>query len=250
MSFHVSAWSIKNPVPTIMCFLILGIVGIGSFLGMGIDDAPNIDIPAVTVTVIQRGAGPEELESEVTKKVEDAVASLGNIDQITSTVTDGSSKTKINFILGTDTDRATNDVRDAVAQIRQDLPKDINEPIVKRVDLAGKSIMTYTVSSPDRSVEELSDLVDRKISRELLNVEGVAQIDREGGVDREIRVDLDPTRLQAYGITATEVNQQIRNFNINLPGGRSEIGGNEQNIRTLGQRENTRKSTSITDSVK
>ena len=234
MSFHVSAWSIKNPVPTIMCFLILGIVGIGSCLGMGIDDAPNIDIPAVTVTVIQRGAGPEELESEVTKKVEDAVASLGNIDQITSTVTDGSSKTKINFILGTDTDRATNDVRDAVAQIRQDLPKDINEPIVKRVELAGKSIMTYAVSSPDRSVEELSDLIDRKISRELLNVEGVAQIDREGGVDREIRVDLDPTRLQAYGITATEVNQQIRNFNINLPGGRSEIGGNEQNIRTLG----------------
>jgi len=234
MSFHVSAWSIKNPVPTIMCFLILAVVGIGSFFGLGIDSAPNIDIPAVTVTVSQRGAGPEELESEVTKKVEDAVAGLGNIDQIISTVSDGTSTTTINFILGTDTDRATNDVRDAVAQIRQDLPEDINEPIVKRVEFAGGSIVTYAVSSADRSVEELSDLVDRKISRELLNVEGVAQIDREGGVDREIRVDLDPTRLQAYGITATEVNQQIRNFNINLPGGRSEIGGNEQNIRTLG----------------
>ena len=234
MSFHVSAWSIKNPVPTIMCFLILAVVGIGSFLGLGIDSAPNIDIPAVTVTVTQRGAGPEELESEVTKKVEDAVASLGNIDQIISTVTDGTSTTTINFVLGTDTDRATNDVRDAVAQIRQDLPDSINEPIVKRVEFAGGAIMTYAVSAKERSVEELSDLVDRKISRELLNVEGVAQIDREGGVDREIRVDLDPTRLQAYDITATEVNQQVRNFNINLPGGRSEIGGNEQNIRTLG----------------
>ncbi|HBL14718.1 MAG TPA: ABC transporter permease, partial [Cyanobacteria bacterium UBA11162] len=179
-------------------------------------------------------AGPEELESQVTKKIEDAVAGLGNIDELTSTVTEGTSTTTIEFVLGTDSDRATNDVRNAVAQIRQSLPQDINDPIIQRLEFAGGSIMTYAVVSDQRSVEELSDLVDRTISRSLLSVPGVAQIDRLGGVDREIRVNLDPSRLQAFGITATQVNDQIRNFNINLPGGRGTVGGSEQNIRTLG----------------
>ncbi|MBE9152550.1 efflux RND transporter permease subunit, partial [Coleofasciculus sp. LEGE 07092] len=234
MSFHVSAWSIKKPVPTIVMFLILGIFGMMSFFGLGIDSNPNIDIPAVMITVTQPGAGPTELETQVTKKVEDAVAGLGNIDDLTSTVTEGSSVTTINFVLGTNSDRATNDVRNAVAQIRQDLPQDANEPIVQRLEFAGGSVMTYAVASEKRSVEELSDLVDRTINRALLTVPGVAQIDRLGGVDREVRVDLDPSRLQAYGITATQVNDQIRNFNINLPGGRGNVGGSEQNIRTLG----------------
>ncbi|WP_287310995.1 efflux RND transporter permease subunit [Moorena sp. SIO1G6] len=234
MSFHVSSWSIKNPVATLVMFLVLGIVGLFSFKQLGIDQLPNIDLPAVMVTVTQPGAGPAELEFQVTKKVEDAVASLGNIDQISSTVTDGSSSTIINFVLGTDSNQATNDVRNAVAQIRQSLPLDINEPIVRRLEFAGGSVMTYAVASDKRSVEELSDLVDRKISRDLVNVPGVAQINRLGGVDREIRVDLDPARLQAFGITATQVNDQIRTFNVNLPGGRGNIGGAEQNVRTLG----------------
>ncbi|MBF2019794.1 MAG: efflux RND transporter permease subunit [Hydrococcus sp. C42_A2020_068] len=234
MSFHISAWSIKNPIPVIVTFLVLAIVGFFSFLSLGIDNSPNIDVPSVTVTVTQRGAGPEELESEVTKKIEDAIASIGNIDQLTSTVTDGTSTTTVNFVLGTDSDRATNDVRNAIDRIRQDLPQDIDDPIVKRVQFAGGAVMTYAVSSQKRSVAELSDLLDRTINRELVNVPGVAQIDRLGGLDREIRVDLDPSRLQAYGITATQVNDQIRNFNVNLPGGRSEIGGSEQNVRTLG----------------
>ncbi|NEO05310.1 efflux RND transporter permease subunit [Moorena sp. SIO3I8] len=234
MSFHVSSWSIKNPVATLVMFLVLGIVGLFSFNQLGIDQLPNIDLPAVMVTVTQPGAGPAELEFQVTKKIEDAVASLGDIDQISSTVTDGSSSTIINFVLGTDSNQATNDVRNAVAQIRQSLPLDINEPIVRRLEFAGGSVMTYAVASDKRSLEELSDLVDRKISRDLVNVPGVAQIDRLGGVDREIRVDLDPARLQAFGITATQVNDQIRTFNINLPGGRGNIGGAEQNVRTLG----------------
>ncbi len=234
MSFHVSSWSIKNPVATLVMFLVLGIVGLFSFKQLGIDQLPNIDLPAVMVTVTQPGAGPAELEFQVTKKVEDAVASLGDIDQITSTVNDGSSSTIINFVLGTDSNQATNDVRNAVAQIRQSLPLDINEPIVKRLEFAGGSVMTYAVASDKRSVEELTDLVDRKISRDLVNVPGVAQIDRLGGVEREIRVDLDPARLQAFSITATQVNDQIRTFNVNLPGGRGNIGGAEQNVRTLG----------------
>ena len=232
--FHLSAWSIKNIVPTLVMFIILGIVGIFSFMQLGIDDTPNIDVPAVIVTVTQPGAGPAELETQVTRKIEDAVAGLGDIDQINSTVTDGSSTTTINFELGTDSNQATNDVRNAVAQIRQDLPQDVNEPIVRKLEFAGGAIITYAVASPERSVEELSNLVDRQISRALLEVSGVAQIDRLGGLDREIRVDLDPNGLKAYGITATQVNDQVRNWNINLPGGRSEIGGSEQNVRTLG----------------
>ncbi|KST66725.1 efflux RND transporter permease subunit [Mastigocoleus testarum] len=234
MSFNVSAWSIKKPIPTIVLFLLLTVVGWFSFNSLGIDTNPNIDLPAVQVTVTQPGAGPAELESQVTKKIEDAVAGLGNIDDLRSVVNDGISTTTINFDLGTDSDRATNDVRNAVAQIRQDLPQDINDPIVQRLEFAGGAIMTYTVSSEQRSVQELSNLVDQTISRSLLAVKGVAQINRVGGVDREIRVNLEPDRLQSLGITATQVNDQLRALNINLPGGRANVGGREQSIRTLG----------------
>lgn len=234
MSFNVSAWSIRRPVPTIVLFLILSVVGWFSFTQLGIDNNPNIDVPAVSITVTQPGAGPAELESQVTKEIEDAVAGLGNIDNIISTVNDGVSDTTVEFVLGTDSDRATNDVRNAVAQIRQNLPQDINEPIVQRLEFAGGPIMTYAVVAERRTVEDLSNLVDETISRSLLSVKGVAQINRVGGVDREIRVDLDPSRLQALGITATQVNDQIRSFNANLPGGRAQLGGSEQSIRTLG----------------
>ena len=240
MSFHLSAWSIKNPVPTIVTFLILGIVGISSFLGLGINDSPNIDFPLVIVDVSQRGAGPTELETQVTKKIEDAVASLDNIDEINSNVTDGNSNTVIEFELGTDSDRAVNEVRNAISQIRSDLPQDIDEPVVRKGRFSGGTIMTYAVASQQKSVEELSNLVDQTIIPELLNVKGVGQIDRLGGLDREIRVNLNPERLQAYGITATEVNDQIRQFNINLSGGRSEVGGLEQNVRTLGSAKTVR----------
>lgn len=238
MSSNISAWSIRKPVPTIVLFLVLTVVGWLSFTGLGIDSNPNIDIPAVSITVSQPGAGPSELESQVTKKVEDAIAGLGNIDNIVSTVNDGVSSTVVNFILGTNSDRATNDVRNAIAQIRQDLPQDINEPIVKRLEFAGGPIMTYAVVSDRRSVEDLSYLVDQTISRALLSVKGVSQVRRIGGVDREIRVNLDPLRLQSLGITATQVNDQIRAFNVNLPGGRGELGGSEQSIRTLGSAPN------------
>jgi len=232
---NISAWSIRNPVPTIVLFLVLTLAGLVAFPMLGIDENPNIDIPAVTVTVSQPGADPAELETQVTKRIEDAAAGLGNIDEIISTVTDGSSVTQVNFVLGTNSDRATNDVRNAVAQIRQDLPQDINEPIVERVDFAsGGPVITYAVSSTQRSAGELSNLVDQDISRALLAVPGVSQVNRIGGIDREIRVDLNPDRLQALGITATQVNDQVRAFNINQPGGRGEVGGTEQTIRTLG----------------
>ncbi|MDE5091170.1 MAG: efflux RND transporter permease subunit, partial [Trichodesmium sp. St18_bin3_1_1] len=153
MSFHLSAWSIKKPVPTLVMFLVLTVVGLMSFFQLGIDNLPNIDIPLVSVTVTQQGAGPTELETQVTKKVEDAVAGLGDIEQLKSTVTDGLSTTVISFDLGVDSDRATNDVRNAIDKIRQDLPPDVNDPIITRIEIGGDGpIMTYAVASDKRSV--------------------------------------------------------------------------------------------------
>lgn len=234
MNFHISSASIRRPIPTIVLFLILAIGGLFSFNKLGIDSNPNIDLSVVSVTVTQPGASPSELETQVTKPVEDAVAGLGDIDRLTSTVNDSVSNTRIEFELGTDSDRATNDVRNAIAQIRQELPADIEEPVVQRVEFAGGAIMTYAVTSDKRSVEELSNLVDDKIAKDLLSVSGVAQVERTGGLDREILVELNPTRLKALNITATEVNNQIRAFNLNSPSGRATVGSSEQNIRTLG----------------
>ncbi len=234
MLLNISGFSIRRPVPTLVLFLVLTLAGLVSFGQLGIDLNPNIDFPAVIVTVNQTGAGPQELETQVTKPVEDAVAGLGNIDELRSTITDGISTTVINFTLGTDTDRAVNDVRDAIARVRQSLPAGVSDPVIRRLDFGGAPILTYAVTSDRRSVEELSDLVDNTISRALLSVAGVAQVERIGGLDPEIRVDLNPAQLEALGITATQVNDQIRAFNINLPSGRATLGEQEQSLRTLG----------------
>lgn len=233
-SWNLSTWSIKNPVPTIVLFLVLTVMGAVAFVGLGIDENPNIDVPIASVTVTQLGAAPTELETQVTRKIEDAVAGIGNIKHITSIVSDGSSTTSIEFVLGTNTDRAVNDVRDAVAKIRQNLPQQINEPIIQRLDWVGGPFVTYTVSSDNMNAGQLSWLIDNDVSRSLLSVSGVGQVQRSGGVEREIQVNLDPTRLQAVGITADLVNMQIRALNIDLPGGRGKVGSAEQSIRTLG----------------
>ncbi len=234
MNWNISAWSIRNPIITMVLFLVLTLAGFVSFGLLNIDENPNIDVPTVSITVTQVGAAPAELETQITKKVEDAVAGVGNVDHIRSTVNDGVSSTVVEFILGTNTDRAVNDVRDAVTKIRQNLPQDIQEPIISRVDFTGAAMMIYSVSSASRTNEELSWFVDNEISRELLSVRGVSKVDRSGGVDREIRINLDPSRLLALGITAEDVNSQVRALNINLPGGRGELGAQEQSIRTLG----------------
>ena len=231
---NLSSGSIRKPVPTLVAFIVLILAGLLAFTQLEIDDSPNIDVPVAMVTVHQNGASPTELETQVTKKVEDAVAGLDNVDEIRSIIRDGSSSTVITFLLEADTDRAVNDVRNAISQIQQDLPPDAFEPVVQRLTFSGGYIATYAVVSDQRSVEELSDLVDRVISRELLKVPGVAQVDRVGGVDREIRVDLSPDRLLASGITASQVNDQIRAWNTDLPAGQSEVAGSDRNIRTLG----------------
>jgi hydrophobe/amphiphile efflux-1 (HAE1) family protein len=231
---QISAWSIKNPVPTTVLFIVFTIVGLFSFFNLGIDESPNIDLPIVSVTVTESGAAPSELETQVTRIVEDAVAGIGNIKHITSTVNEGVSTTTVEFVLGTNIDRAVNDVRNEVSKVRQQLPQGIDEPIVQRVEFTGSAFVTYTVSSTKRSVEDLSWLVDNSIARTLLSVPGVGQVQRAGGVDREINVDLNPTKLNALGASADMVSTQIHLLNMNMPGGRGELGSKEQSIRTLG----------------
>ncbi len=234
MRFNVSAWSIRQPIPSIVLFLILMAMGSIAFRNLPVERFPNIDIPLVSVTVTQAGASPSELETQVTRRIEDAVAGVVNVKHINSIITDGLSTTNIEFLLGTDTDRALNDVKDAIARIRSELPRTIDEPISQRIDITGMPILTYAVVAPQMTLEELSWFVDDVISREMQGVRGLAQIRRVGGVTREIRVSLDPYRLLSLGITAGDVNQQLRSINADLAAGRSEIAGAEQTIRTLG----------------
>jgi hydrophobe/amphiphile efflux-1 (HAE1) family protein len=233
MSSNISAWSIRRPIPSLVLFLVLMTLGVLSFRGLGITRFPNIDIPIVTVSITQSGAAPIELETQVTKRVEDSVAGVANIKHIKSSITDGASTTTIEFQLGTNTDRAVNDVKDAVAKVRQELPRTIDEPIIQRLDIEGLPIVTYAASAPSMTLEELSWFIDDTAARKLQGVRGVAQVSRVGGVKREIRVSLNPERLLALGITAGEVNLQLRATNTDLAGGRGEIGGAEQSIRAL-----------------
>ena len=234
MRFNVSAVAIRHPIPPIVLFILLTIAGLISYLSLDITDNPDIDVPVVSVTVNRPGAAPSELEVQVTRKIEDAVAGLGNIDHIQSTIQDSQSVTSVEFALGTNTDRAVNDVRDAVAKIRQNLPQDILEPTVERINIAGEPILYYAVLAPSMTTEQVSWLIDNEISRAMLSVKGVALVQRVGGVNREIRIELDPARLIALGITADAVNAQLVGLNVDIPGGRGTIGQSEQSIRTLG----------------
>ena len=230
---NVSAWAIRRPIPSLVLFMVLIALGVISFMNLTITRFPNIDIPIVTIAVTQSGAAPAELETQVTKRIEDTVAGVTNVKHISSQITDGSSSTTIEFQIGTNTDRAVNDVKDAIAKIRQDLPRTINEPIVQRLEIEGLPIVTYAASAPTMTLEELSWFVDDTVSRRLQGVRGVAQVSRVGGVKREIRVSLNPERLLALGITAGEVNAQLRATNTDLAGGRGELGGAEQAIRAI-----------------
>ena len=234
MTHGISAWAIRRPIPTIVLFLVLVVVGWASFLRLPVNANPQVTFPIVTVTVTQRGAAPTELESQITRKIENAISGLTGVRHIQSTISDGTSETTVEFRLGFDADRATNDVRDAVSQIRADLPQGIDEPIVTRVDIEGSAILYYTVQAPQLSAVELSWFVENTIGRDLLTVPGVQRVQRLGGVNREIRIALDPDRLVALNITADLVNTQLRALNADVPGGRGEIGGREQSIRTLG----------------
>lgn len=233
MNWNISAWAIRKPVPSLVLFMVLIALGYVSFQQLPVTRFPNIDIPIVQVRVYQSGAAPSELETQVTKKIEDAIAGVNGVKHITSTVTEGSSLTVIEFRLEINQDRALNDVKDAIARIRAELPRTIEEPVASRLEIEGLPIITYAARAPAMSPEELSWFVDDIVVRAVQGVKGVSQIQRIGGVEREIRIALDADRLLAFAITAGDVNRQVRATNVDLAGGRGEIGGREQAIRTL-----------------
>ncbi len=233
MALNISAWSIRKPIPPLVFFVVLIVLGAVSLKTLPITQMPNIDIPIVTITIIQTGAAPSELETQVTKNVENAAAGVVGVKHITSSISDGVSVTTVEFQLETPADRAVNDIRNAMANIRSELPQSIEEPSIQRVDVEGMAIVTYAASIPSRTAEQVSWFVDDVIAGALQGVRGVAQIKRAGGVDREIRVSLLADRLMALGITAPDVNAQLRATNVDLAGGRGQVGSQEQTIRML-----------------
>ncbi len=222
MRLNISAWAIRKPIPSLVLFTVLLALGLFGFHALPITQFPNIDLPLVAVTITEPGAAPSELQTQVTKRVEDAVAGVSGVKHITSTITEGTSSTTIEFRLETNDDRALNDVKDAVARIRTDLPRTIDEPIVNRVDIAGLPILIYGVSAPAMTPEDLSWFVDDVVARQVQGVRGVGGVERLGGVDREIRVELEPDRLTALGVTAADVNAQLLLTSADLAGGRGD----------------------------
>ncbi|MDP3379492.1 MAG: efflux RND transporter permease subunit, partial [Brevundimonas sp.] len=231
---NFSAWAIKNPVAPLLAFFMLMVLGWQSFNSLPVTRFPNIDIPVVAVTVAQPGAAPAEMETQITKKIEDAVAGLTGAKNITSTILDGVSTTAVEFRMEVPTDKAVQDTKDAIDRIRGDLPSSIEAPIVTRIEVEGQAIMTFAVTAPDMTLEEMSWFVDDTIIRALQGRPGVGKVDRYGGADREIRVALDPVKLESFGITATTVSNQLKLTNTNVGGGKAEIGTAQQAIRTLG----------------
>lgn len=235
MNLQISSWSIRNPIPVVVCFALILIAGIFSYSRLPVKQFPNIAFPMVVATIIQEGAAPTELENQVTRLVENSIASIPRIETLQSTVVLGVSTTIVQFEIGTDLQKAKDDVESRVNQIRSQLPQSIQPPIVQALDFTGGTLMTFAVSAPDMTPAELSWFIDDRVARDLQAVRGVGQVSRVGGVNREINVTLDPVRMNAVGVTAAEVNTALQRAYRNYGGGRAEVGGAETTTRVLGE---------------
>ena len=231
---NISAWSIRNPIVPIVFFIGLTLAGLVSFSRMDVNDNPDIEFPSVSVSISQPGAAPTEIETQITQKVEAAVRSVNGVDEIQSTAREGSSNTNVQFTIGIDPDDAVNEVKNAVDQIRGDLPEGILEPRVFKVNTSTNEIVSFAVTADDMTMEQLSWFTDDVVTKRLLAVPGVAAASRRGGVDREIRVILDPARMQALGVSAAQINATLRQTNVDAGGGQAEIAGSRQSVRVLG----------------
>ncbi len=231
---NISAWSIRNPIIPIVLFIGLTLAGVMSFMRMDVQDNPDIEFPVVVATIVQPGAAPTEIETQITQKMESAVRSISGVRSISSNADEGSTTTVVEFEIGEDINQAVNEVKNAIDQIRSDLPDGILEPQVEKQTTSSEPIAYYAVRSSDMTLEQLSWFVDDTVSKRLLSINGMASVGRNGGVDREIRVILDPAKMQSMGVTASEVNAVLRQVNINAAGGKAEIAGSRQSVRVLG----------------
>ena len=230
---NVSSWSIKNPIPAILLFLLLTLTGLMGFRAMKIQNFPDIDLPMVIVTASLPGASPAQLETEVARKIENSVATLQGVKHIYTKVQDGSVTLTIEFVLEKVTQEATEEVRDAVARVRSDLPGDLRDPIVSKSNLAGTPVLTYTIASSRMDDVALSWFVDNDVAKAMLSVKGVGAVSRVGGVTRQVRVEIDPDKLLALQATAADISRQLRQVQQEASGGRADIGGAEQSVRTI-----------------
>lgn len=234
MAFNISATAIRNPIPPILLFIALMLAGSMAYFRLPINQLPNLEFPGFSVSIAQPGAAPAEMETQITQRVEAALTSVEGVKRVTSTISQGSSQTMVELHLNADLARAVEDARDALSRVRSELPADMQEPAIQRLDVASEPIGYFAVDGKGMSEADLSWFIDNDLARDLLAVPGVSQVRRLGGVDREVRVELDPQILLGFGITADEVSRQLRASNVDLPGGRAEVGGQAQTLRTLG----------------
>ncbi|MDD5392587.1 MAG: efflux RND transporter permease subunit [Thiothrix sp.] len=232
---NVSAWSIRNPVPAILLFALLTFLGVKGFRALGIQNFPDIDLPTITVNASLEGADPEQLESEVARKIENQLATLPGVKHIRTTLTDSSASIATEFDIDKDTESALNDVRNAVDTIRANLPAQMNDPVVSKVTTAGGALVTFTVASANMDEEALSWFVDNDITRALMSVKGVGKVSRVGGVNREVRIELNPALMAGMGVTSADVSSRLGQMQQDAPGGRGDVGGSTQSVRTLGR---------------
>ena len=230
---NVSAWSIRNPIPALLAFVMLTLMGVMGFKAMKIQQFPDIDLPMVVVTATLPSASPAQMETEVARKLENSLANTQGLKHLYTKIQDGTATLTAEFRLEKDSREAVEDVRAAVSRVRSDLPRDLRDPVVAKMELSGMPILTYTIASPGMSDEELSWFVDNSITKALLAVRGVGAVARVGGVTRQISVDLEPEKLLALNATAADVSQQLRQIQQEASGGRTDIGGSEQSVRTL-----------------
>ncbi len=230
---NLSAWSIRNPIPSVLGFIMLTLIGLLGFQQTGIQDMPDIDLPMVIVSADLPGAAPAQMESEIARKIENSLVSIQGVKHLYTQVSDGNTSITVEFHLEKPTQEALDDVRDAVSRIRSDLPDEMRDPLISKANLAGSPILTYTVASARMDDEALSWFVDNQLSKSLLSIRGVGAINRVGGVTRQIRVELDPDRMQALGVTAADLSRRVRQIQQEASGGRADIGGAEQSVRTI-----------------
>ena len=230
---NFSSWSIRNPIPAILGFALMTFLGFMAFSAMKLQLFPDIDLPMITVSATMPGASPDQMESEVARKIENALVSAQGLKHVYAQVKEGSAIINAEFRLERDSRLALEDVRSAVSRIRGDLPQEMQDPVINKVEMSSKPIVTYTISAPKMSEEELSWFVDNNVTKLLLGVKGVGAINRVGGVTRQIHVELDTARMLAMNLTPSEVSKQLRKIQQEAPGGRADIGGMEQSIRTV-----------------
>ncbi|MBS1182858.1 MAG: Acriflavin resistance protein [Proteobacteria bacterium] len=231
---NFSAWSIRNPVPAILLFMLLTAGGLLAFDKLAVQNFPDMDLPTIQISAMLEGAAPTQLETEVARKIEDKIASLSLIDHVTTTITDGSVDISVSFQLGKDSEEALNEVRNAVNSVSGDLPSEMQTPDVTKETVQGSPLVTYAIRSPRLNETELSWFADNEVTKALLAVPGVGEVSRVGGVDREVHVDLDTHLMSSLNLSAATVSSQLRSVQSDASGGQAEIGGRKQAIRTLG----------------